>query len=129
MVRQEFYIGSSWRVIAYYNVDYTSFGLVKKDLEALEASQDEIEEIYRKMSKGEAKAVTFSSRFLHASIVLFNRHSSLPDYLNSIVHEAEHVKQAVLKAYRIDDFGEEPAYTVGYIVERMYRAFRNSAFL
>lgn len=56
-------------------------------------------------------------------------YSSLPDYLNSIVHEAEHVKQAVLKAYRIDDFGEEPAYTVGYIVERMYRAFRNSAFL
>ncbi len=35
------------------------------------------------------------------------------DYINSIVHEAEHIKQAMLKAYRVEDKGEPPAYTIG----------------
>lgn len=124
MIRQEFYIGSSWRVIAYYNFSPRFFDLVKTDLKELKASEKEMQEIHDTLSNGKAKAVTFSNESLHASIVLFNRHKTLPDYLNSIVHEAEHVKQAVLKAYRVDDFGEEPAYTVGHIVEKMYGVFK-----
>ena len=48
---------------------------------------------------------------------------SLPDYINSIVHEAEHVKQAMLRTYMIEDKGEPPAYTIGYLVERMCEGF------
>jgi hypothetical protein len=39
------------------------------------------------------------------------------------VHEAEHIKQAILEAYNVEDRGEAPAYTVGYIVKRMYEVF------
>lgn len=52
-------------------------------------------------------------------------HTSPQDYLDSIVHEAEHVKQAMLEAYQIEDKGEPPAYTIGYLVSRMYPVFRN----
>jgi hypothetical protein len=41
------------------------------------------------------------------------------------VHEAEHVKQALLRAYSVDDIGENAAYTIGYIVSRMYSIFKN----
>ena len=57
-------------------------------------------------------------------MVLFNTHDTIEDYLNTIVHEAEHIKQAMLKAYNVNDIGEPPAYTIGYIVMRMYRVFR-----
>lgn len=47
------------------------------------------------------------------------------EYLNSIVHEAEHVKQAMLDEYDIEDAGEYPAYTMGYLVMRMYDVFKD----
>jgi hypothetical protein len=57
-------------------------------------------------------------------VILFNHHEDKQDYVNSIVHEAEHVKQAMLKAYQVDDAGEPPAYTVGYLVGKMWEVFR-----
>ena len=41
------------------------------------------------------------------------------DYINSIVHEAEHVKQAMLAYYDIEDEGENAAYTIAYIATKM----------
>ena len=71
-----------------------------------------------------AKAITCSSSKYHVSIVLFNSHISKADYINSIVHEAEHIKQAILNAYDVEDKGEDPAYTIGYVVMKMYEVFR-----
>lgn len=66
-----------------------------------------------------AKAVTISSSKDKTSVVLFNIHKNKYDYINSIVHEAEHVKQAMLNYYDVEDAGEPPAYTVGYLVMKM----------
>ena len=71
------------------------------------------------MKRRKAKAVTLSNRLLHISVVVFNKHKDKLDYINSIVHEAEHIKQHMLKAYNVDDEGEPPAYTVGYIAMKM----------
>ena len=87
-------------------------------------SDEQIEELYDTMLSGEAKAVTCSSIRRHVSIVLFNRHDSKTDFINSVIHEAEHVKQAMLKAYYVDDEGELPAYTIGYLVSMMWRVFK-----
>lgn len=64
----------------------------------------------------------------HVSVVLFNRHASPEEYINTIVHEAEHVKQAMLAAYDVEDEGEPPAYTIGYLVMRMYQVFKTFIF-
>ena len=71
------------------------------------------------MSTHKAKAVTVSNIHKHISIVLFNKHDDTLDYVNSIVHEAEHIKQAMLKAYNVKDYGEPPAYTIGYLAMKM----------
>jgi hypothetical protein len=84
-----------------------------------------IEGMKKIMGAGKAKAVTCSSIDDHVSIVLFNHHSSKADYMNSIVHEAEHIKQAMLKAYDVEDKGEPPAYTIGYLASRMYEVFKH----
>lgn len=73
------------------------------------------------MINNKAKAVTISSIDFKTSIVLFNNHKSYLDYINSIVHEAEHIKQAMLDAYNVEDFGEAPAYTIGYIASQMLK--------
>ena len=124
MIRQSFDIEHYWRVIVYYQLDYGLFSIVERELLDIGIPEEQIEELYDTMSSGEAKAVTCSSIRRHVSIVLFNRHDSKTDFINSVIHEAEHVKQAMLKAYYVDDEGEPPAYTMGYLVSRMWRVFR-----
>lgn len=125
MVKQVFSVESYWKVIIYYNVDYNFFDDILYELRMIGFSDKVIEDTYKRMTSHKALAVTCSSPEYHTSIILFNTHSSEADYINSIVHEAEHVKQAILKAYRVNDIGEAPAYTVGYLVMRMYKTFRN----
>lgn len=124
MIRQSFDVEGFWKVIVYYNVDYNFFDSIKWELMVADISKEGIEEVWDIMSTGEAKAVTCSNVNKHISVVLFNHHTSEADYINSLVHEAEHIKQAMLQAYRVEDAGEPSAYTVGYIVMRMYEAFK-----
>ena len=121
MIKQTFDIENYWVVIVYWNVDYNFFNDVELELRMVGFSWAAIEEVRKSMESGEAKAVTCSNQ--HTSVVLFNKHDLIPDYISSIVHEAEHVKQAILKAYSVEDGGEAPAYTIGYIVMKMWEVF------
>ena len=123
MIRQQFDVDGYWRVIVYYNLNYGLFGVVEKDLREAGISSKTIETLYGRMKSGRAKAVTCSNIYNKVSIVLFNKHKDRVDYINSLVHEAEHIKQAMLKSYRVKDEGEEPAYTIGYLVSRMWEVF------
>jgi hypothetical protein len=128
MIQQIFNIKDYWEVTVFYNVNYNLFYIIADLLSKIGTSNNFIEDIYSNMKSGKAKAVTYSNSNKHVSIVLFNKHTTKEDYLNSIVHEAEHIKQAILKAYNIEDRGEAPAYTIGYIVKKMFEVFRTFIF-
>lgn len=119
MIKQVFNVEHYWKVIVYYNVDYNLFDYIEHDLYNVTRSEKVIDNIYYNMSKYKAKAVTLSSIKKHKSVVLFNYHYSYYDYINSIAHEAEHVKQAMLKSYNVEDYGEPPAYTIGFLAMKM----------
>lgn len=120
MIKQIFNVENYWKVVVYYSVDYHFFDAIAEDLLDIGFSLESIDALYNTMSSRDAKAVTCSSLHHRTSILLFNQHNTKTDYINSIVHEAEHVKQSMLKAYRVEDKGEPPAYTIGYIVGRMW---------
>ena len=119
MIKQILNVNKYWRVIIYYNVNYNLFNYIANDLYKINIPKRIIKRIYKNMNFGNAKAVTISNIKLHISIVLFNKHNNKYDYLNSIVHEAEHIKQHMLEGYNVNDIGEPPAYTIGYLVMKM----------
>lgn len=121
MIRQVFEVDGYWEVTIYWNVDYDLFYYIANNLLQIGFTDTAIEGVRKTMESGEAKAVTCSHN--HTSVVLFNKHDSVSDYISSIVHEAEHIKQAMLRAYRVEDDGEPPAYTIGYLVKRMWEVF------
>ena len=123
MIKQQFHIEHYWKVIVYYSLDYDLFSIVETDLKAAGATKRMIDRIHYSL-RHNAKAVTFSNYNEHISIVLFNPHKNILDYISSLVHEAEHVKQAMLHVYDVEDMGEPPAYTVGYIAMKMYDVFQ-----
>lgn len=120
MIKQVINIKKYWKVIVYYNIDYNLFDIIADELKYNKCTDKIIDNIYYNMFNN-AKAFTYSNIEKHISIVGFNKHSDKYDYINSIVHEAEHIKQHMLKAYNIDDFGEAPAYTIGYLVMMMLK--------
>lgn len=128
MIKRTIDIDGYWKVIIYFNVDYNLFNYVLNDLLSINTPNITIRRIFNNMSKRKAKAVTISNENFNTSIVLFNKHDSKYDYINSIVHEAEHIKQSMLHAYKIDDYGEPPAYTIGYLVMKMLMIFNSYSF-
>ena len=118
MIKRLIDIDGYWEVIVYYNVDYNFFNDIAFELKAIGSPVERIDDVYYNL-KYEAKAVTCSNIKKHISVVLFNYHRSKYDYINSIVHEAEHIKQHMLKAYNVEDEGEPPAYTIGYIAMKL----------
>lgn len=123
MIKQSFTIESYWKVVVYYDLDYHFFGSIADEMIATGANENTVQDLYYEMKYGKTKAVTLSNLRNHISYVLFNKHKTEQDYIDSIVHEAEHVKQAILDVYDIKDEGEDAAYTIGYIVGQMYRGF------
>jgi hypothetical protein len=128
MIRQEFKIEHYWQVVVFYDLNFDLFWYIEEELADIGFLSEDIEDIFYQLESGNAKAVTCSNIKHHKSIILLPPHTSPQDYLDSIVHEAEHVKQAMLKAYRVEDMGEPPAYTIGYLISRMYPVFRNLVF-
>ena len=125
MIRQQFDVNGYWRVIVFYNADYDFLCDIVKDLHQTGFPKDFIKEVMTVMYLSLAMAVTCSNVKEHMSIIIFNPHPDKQEYMNSIVHEAEHIKQAMLYAYQVKDAGEPPAYTIGYLVGRMYEVFRD----
>lgn len=123
MIRQQFSANGYWTVIVFYDLDYNLFYYIITELEKIGAKEGDADKIYYMLSTGTAKAVTYSNTSEHTSIVVFTKHKDRQDYINSIVHEAEHVKQAMLKAYQVEDKGEPPAYTIGFLVGEMWKVF------
>lgn len=115
MIKKVINIDNYWKVIVYYDIDYNFSHIIYSSLYKLGLTNSQINAIFNNMFNKKAKAVTISAIDKRKSIVLFNKHKSYYDYINSIIHEAEHIKQSMLYYYNVKDKGEAPAYTVGYI--------------
>ena len=122
MIKYQFSIEKYWRVIVFYDLDYHYSDIVERKLLKWGFDKEYLDEFWYCMTEGGGKAVTFNNMGKHLSIVIFNKHDDIADYLNSIVHEAEHVKQAMLDTYDVEDEGEPPAYTVGHLAMLMLEA-------
>ena len=71
MIKSTIDVDDYWRVIVYYNVDYTLFSIIEDELIRIGTKNTTINRVYNKMKSDKAKAVTISVAQLHISIVLF----------------------------------------------------------
>ena len=125
MIRHQFDIEDYWTVIVYYDIDYTFFDEIAKELASLGVSDEGIDDMHD-MLLSRAKAMTFSNLDKHISIVVFNTHKSKEDYVNSIIHEAEHVKQAMLKTNNVKDPVFELIQNADLITEKQAQSLQRS---
>ena len=97
MIRQDIDIAGYWKVIVVYNVF-----LGKEDT-----------------------GFTYTDSSKKKSIIGISRTTSQEQFLNTIVHEAKHVQSHICDYYNVPEDGEDAAYLIGYIVQKMHRVFKN----
>lgn len=59
------------------------------------------------------------------SIVGISNYSSKEQFFNTLIHEAKHVQSHICKYYNVEENSEYAAYLIGYIVQKMYKSFKN----
>lgn len=97
MIRQDIDINGYWKIIVAYDVE-----LGQKD-----------------------SGFTYTDFKRKQSIVGIGKSTSNSQLLNTITHEAKHVQSHICRYYKIKEDGEDAAYLIGYIVQQMYKAFKN----
>lgn len=118
MISRIIYIEHYWKVIVYYDIDYNFFDYIEETIRSISTPVEDIDDVYFSLLTT-AKAFTISNTKSHISIVGFNKHIDIFDYLNSIIHESEHIKDAMLYSYNVENYGEPPAYTIAYIATKL----------
>ena len=96
MIRQDFDIVGYWDVTVVYNV-----WLGQKDT-----------------------GFTYTDFNKKRSIVGVSVSSSKGELINTIVHEAKHLQSHICRYYKVPEDGEQAAYLIGYIIQKMYREFK-----
>lgn len=97
MIKQDIDIEGYWKVIVVYNAF-----LGNKDT-----------------------GFTYTDSTKRLSIIGISPTSSQEELLNTIVHEAKHVQSHICEYYNVPEDGEQAAYLIGYIVQKMHRVFKN----
>lgn len=124
MIRQHIVLGKDqWDIIVYYNIDMKYKQYLSNILYQQGCSNKEINESMNILSKYNT-GITYTNMKRRISIVFISKATSNDQFINTIIHEAKHVQTHVCDYYNINENGETAAYLIGYIVQQMYKIFK-----
>lgn len=111
-------IVGKWAFIFAYNIEEKALGEVGEWLEALGAEPRDIfraQRVLTRMNTG----LTYSNTSLRMSVMCIGRADSETQWLDTIVHEIDHLKNAIINYYDVDNDSEDAAYLQGFIMKKI----------
>lgn len=122
MIAQYIRIGEDkWNVLVYYNAGREDIPELRDSLEQLDCSEKDIRKSLRVIYRRKNTGFTFSNTEYKMSMIVISKATSVPEFVNTAIHEAKHVQSHICSYYDIHEDGEEAAYLIGDLVERMYK--------
>lgn len=109
-----------WAFVFAYDIREKDLGEVGGWLNALGADK---EDIYRTQDvlMRENTGFTYSSPRLRMSVMCVGNATSEEQWWSTLVHEIEHLKNAIGNYYGVEKDSEEEAYLIGYIMQQIIR--------
>lgn len=127
MMKQRIMLGNNqWQVLVYYKVNRQSAPEIADILHQLKCKKSDIEDSIESMLNEKNSGFTLTNSDYHTSIVCISSTTSNEQFINTIVHESKHVQSHICEYYNIDESGEQAAYLIGYLVQQMYKVFKNA---
>lgn len=125
MIGQKFYIDKyDWQVVVLYEVGYRNKDYVIDMLRQICNKESIINQAKANLNLDKYNTgFTYSDLDEQYSLMVIGKASSNRETVNTIVHEANHLKSHIATKYNIDEKGEEVCYLIGGIVRTMFRVF------
>ena len=120
MIKSTIDVAGYWSVVLFVDVDYDKYDIIESALTDILAPISVIDDIYNKISYKFDSGVTFNNPDFRTSVVCINKATSREELINTISHEADHVKSDICDYYNVQPDSEQAAYLIGYLVGKMY---------
>ncbi len=117
MIKHYIDIDGAWAFILAYNVGLGDLDDIASWLEALGCDKESISEACR-VALGTNSGFTFSNDDLRMSLMVISDATSVEQWLDTLVHEIDHLQATICKYYDVELGTEEAAYLQGYIMKK-----------
>lgn len=122
MVTQYIGLGNNdWDILIYYGTSEEDVHDVYNALVALGCSKREARKAARAVTFHLNTGLTYSNSDLRMSLVCIADATSADQFVNTAIHEANHIQSHVCEYFGIEEDSETASYMIGYIVQRMYK--------
>ena len=118
MTAQHLDIEGYWDVTVLYDVWPQDLGEVGAMLSSLGAPRQMVDDAVSNL-QGWNAGYTLTSMGRRESIVCIGRANSLREFLNTVIHEVDHVQAHVAEYYSVELGTEQSAYLQGYVGGRL----------
>ena len=116
-LKQQFKIRKyDWDVTVYYTVDEKQKKDVVTELKELQPDKETFEKLERNLMNAELDTgFIYSSFYKQRSIIVVHKASSVGEFVNTFVHEKNHLEMHICEALDINPYSEEAAVLSGEI--------------
>ena len=119
MIRDYLDIDKHWGILAYYDVHPSDFSQLAPILREFGCPETEIEKAWRTVHLTN-KAFVFPAPWARMSVMVVGRVTHPSQFLNSLLHEFDHLQDTILKYYGVPQGTEDAAYLQGYLGQVAY---------
>lgn len=110
-----------WKVYLYLNADKSDIELILHKLHELHCDYHKAMQAYKTISNDYInKGFTYTNYNENTSLIIICKAENKSQYINTIVHELNHLKSHIATMYNLDEKGEEVSYLIGDIAEIIY---------
>lgn len=114
----------NWKVKVFYNIKKQDIGLCIKELNKLTHKKRFHKECYDTLYTNKTdRAYIYTSYIKHKSVIFIGVPSSTGELMDTITHEANHLKSHIATYYDLDEKDEEVCYIIGNIIKKMSKEF------
>lgn len=116
---QEIDLDGYWLATVIYVPQERDMPIVAEALEKLGCPEKDIRDTWQAVTREWNKGYTWSNPSRRRSITIIGRAEDWPQLFDTVLHETGHIRDEIMAAYDVMNYGEPPAYTQGEIGRQM----------
>lgn len=116
---QEIDLDGYWLATVIYVPQERDMAVVAEALERLGCPEKDIRDTWQAVTREWNRGYTWSNPCRRRSITIIGRAEDWPQLFDTVMHETGHIRDEIMAAYDVMNYGEPPAYTQGEIGRQM----------
>lgn len=116
---QQIDLDGYWLATVIYVPQERDMPIVAEALEKLGCPEKDIMDTWQAVTREWNNGYTWSNPSRRRSITIIGRAEDWPQLFDTVLHETGHIRDEIMAAYDVMNYGEPPAYTQGEIGRQM----------